>query len=65
MEYANASTGYEVIQDIKTGSVVSLGGFITDDYQLIGSTANEFIHIYENDGSNNFVFSYVLSTGFS
>ena len=32
MEYANASTGYEVIQDIKTGSVYSYAGFVTDDY---------------------------------
>ena len=65
MKYANASTGYEVIQDIQTGSVQTYAGFITDDYQLIGSAANYSIDIYENDGSNNFVFSYTLSTGLS
>ena len=65
MEYANASAGYEVIQNIKKGSVFSYAGFITNDYQLIGSGANSYIDIYENDGSNNFVFSYALTTGLS
>ena len=54
-----------MIQGIKTGSVKSYAGFITDDYQLIGSAADYSIDIYENDGSNNFVFSYALSTGVS
>ena len=63
MEYANDSVGYEVIQTIKDGAVHSYGGFITDDYQMIGSAANNSINIYENYGNNTFFFSYSLSTG--
>ena len=64
-EYIDSSTGYSVIQDIKTGSVYSYSGFISDDSQIIGAAANNSINIYENDGTNNFVFSYTLSTGVS
>ena len=44
-EYIDSSTGYSVIQDIKTGSVYSYSGFISDDSQIIGVAANNSINI--------------------
>ena len=44
------------------GAVRSYSGFITSDYQMIGTTANHSIHIYENYGNNSFFFSYAIDT---